>query len=165
MEASGRARARLFSPVVRMPWSATVVCVAGLLGGCASTAGSTAPSDAGTTDAPASASATCDPAGPHDAASFTYTATCAFAPDDAGLPLTCQEWWESADGDWSPFIASCFDAGGTLTSIPCSEAGVNGVCALAADCTDQTTIFYYGAPDAASARSTCAISAGATFSP
>ncbi len=107
----------------------------------------------------------CDPAARHDAASFAYTASCALAADDAGAPLGCQEWWEGTDGDWTPFLLSCLDAGGAITTVRCTDAGLGGVCALAPSCTEQTRVFYYGSAATASGRQSCAVSDGATFSP
>jgi hypothetical protein len=144
--------------------STTIICGALALSGCTGTTSPASPKvDAGV--APASASAECGSTGQQDAASFTYTATCAFPVDDAGVPPACQEWSESPEGDWSPFIASCLDAGGTITTVPCQDAGLSGTCSLAPECTDQTTAFYYGAAEATAGRAACVDSPGATFSP
>ncbi len=156
--------------------AAILPLAAAVLLGCTGTTSTTVPAvDSG--NAPASAYAECGASGasgPPDAPSIAYTATCALALDN-GLPqaggagpATCEEWSESEDGDWTPFIASCLDAGGSITSAPCPDAGLLGACVLAPTCTDQTTVFYYETPDAAgtaSARSACGAIAGGTFSP
>jgi len=139
-----------------------VIWITCALEGCTGgTNGTVSPSDAG--DAPPSASAACDPALPHDAAGFTYTATCAYPLSDAGVPTACQEWSESADGDWTPFIVTCLDAGGTIGTVPCPLTAESGACALEPGCTDETTVFYYGAAQVASGQATCAASPGASF--
>jgi hypothetical protein len=120
--------------------------------------------------APADSGATgnvsdCDPSARHDASGFEYTATCAFATDDAGVPAGCQEWWEGADGDWTPFLVSCLDAGGTITTVPCADAGLGGTCALAATCVEQTRLFFYGDAATLAGAQACALSGGAAFSP
>jgi hypothetical protein len=107
----------------------------------------------------------CDPSARYDAAGFEYTATCELPTDDAGAPSGCQEWWEGAEGDWTPFLESCLDAGGTITTAPCTDAGLGGTCALAATCVEQTRLFYYGDAATSAGAQACALSAGSTFSP
>ena len=138
-----------------------------LLGGCTGKAAvSGSPSslpDAGTP--PASAFDECPMPGQADASSFLYTATCALPGDDAGSMTSCQQWSESEDGDWTSFLESCETANGAITTVPCPDAGLAGVCVLPAGCTSQTTVFQYGAIDAASARTSCIATPGAIFSP
>jgi hypothetical protein len=119
--------------------------------------------------APPSAYASCDPAAKHDAAAFTYTATCTPAATEAGPPSTCSEWSESADGDWTPFADSCAAGGGTISTVPCAPAATDagdedGVCFLPAGCTTQTTLFYYGSAAVAAGRNGCTANGGA-FTP
>ena len=118
---------------------------------------------------PPSAYASCDPAAKHDAAAFTYTATCTPAATEAGPPTACSEWSESPDGDWTPFADSCAAGGGTISTVPCAPSATDageedGVCFLPAGCTTQTTLFYYGAAAVAAGRDACAASGGA-FTP
>jgi hypothetical protein len=145
----------------------TLVCLAlasGGMGGCSSHAAASPPvSDAG--NIPPSAYGECDPSAAHDGAAFAYTATCATAASDGGAFATCAQWSESADGDWSPFLESCAADGGQVSTVPCPAAGVSGVCAYPAGCTTQTTVFFYGAAQAAAGKTTCATTAGASFTP
>jgi hypothetical protein len=139
--------------------------LASILGGCnGGGAAATHASDAGSI--PPSAYAECDPdAGQTDAATFAYTATCSGSGSDGGPPSSCSQWSESADGDWTPFLESCLAEGGTITSVPCPDAGLSGVCSLPPDCTTQTAAFYYGATQAAAGEAACAGTVGARFTP
>jgi hypothetical protein len=123
------------------------------------------PTSAAVSDAGAGADATPPASACGDASSFTYTATCAHPDDDAGVPLGCQEWFEGPDGDWTPFLFECLDAGGTITEVRCPDAGLAGTCAQAPACVEQTTLFYYGDAQAASGFRGCTLSAAATSSP
>jgi len=137
-------------------WTASLAALVG----CNPAATGAAPAtDAGTI--PPSAYAECNPSGSHDAATFTFTATCSALADDGGGARTCAEWSEGADGDWTPFVESCFAEGGTIESTRCPEAGLGGTCALPASCTTQTTVFYYGSANGPTA---CAAKGG-SFAP
>ena len=65
----------------------------------------------------------------------------------------------------SAFIDICAKAGGAIGSVRCPEAGRVGECAMAPNCTSQTLVFEYEAADLEAARASCAVSAGAIFTP
>jgi hypothetical protein len=139
-----------------------LVLTASVLGGCTTrSAAAPAPSDGG--NIPPSAYGQCDPAAAHDAAGFTYAASCSPPATEAGAAASCAQWSESADGDWTSFAESCITDGGAISTVPCPDAGVSGVCTYAATCTTQVTMFYYGAAAAAAAKPACVASPGASF--
>ncbi len=76
----------------------------------------------------------------------------------------CSQWSESADGDWTAFLESCLEDGGTITTVPCPDAGRSGTCTYPAGCTSQTTVLYYGSVEATAASVACQAGGGA-FTP